>query len=147
MSLYSHRHVKIRLTRKERLWSCVILLESLLRCWALLCGVQHRENCLPAPASFFSRPTCPCCSENCCTALGPPSRPHPSTWLSTNTFCSTQVSLHLLTLLSCSWKCMEMERGPVQKGEQRRACSSFLFLEPLSFLFACERKFYYCGYI
>lgn len=80
-----------------------------------------------SPCLFFSRPTCPCCSENCCTALGPPSRPHPNTWLSMNTSCSTQVSRHLQTLLSCSWKCMETERGPVQRGEQRRARLSLFF--------------------
>lgn len=59
MSLYSHRHVKIRLKRRERLWSCVILFESLLKCWALLCGAQHRGNCLPTPASFFSKANLP----------------------------------------------------------------------------------------
>ena len=80
-----------------------------------------------SPCLFFSRPICPCCSENCCTVLEPPSRPRPNTWLNTNTFCSTQVLRHLLTLLSCSWKCMETERGPVRRGEQRSALLSLLF--------------------
>lgn len=88
---------------------------------------QHWEKLPSSPCLFFSRRTCLCCSENCCTVLGPPSRHHPSTWLSMNTFCSTQVLHPLLTLLSCSWRCMEMERGPVQRGEQRRALSSLLF--------------------
>jgi hypothetical protein len=42
-----------------------------------------------------------------------------------STFCSTPVSHLLLTLLNCSWRFMEMERGPVRKGEQGRGLFCF----------------------
>ena len=87
-----------------------------------------------------SRPTCLCCSKNCCTALGLPSRPHPSTWLNANTVCSTQVLRPPLILLSCSWKCMEMGKGPVQRGKPKRAALSLIFWNGSELSLSCERK-------
>lgn len=77
MSLYSHRHVKIRLTRRERLWSCVILFESLLRCWAILCVAQHRENCHPTSASFFQGQPAPAAARTAALRSGRQADPIP----------------------------------------------------------------------
>lgn len=118
------------LTRRKGLLFCVTLFVKAFGGAEPCVGSGHWENYLQ-PCLFFSGPTCLCCSENCCTALGRQRSQsqylaqHEHLLLNTS-IASPADSSELLM------KCMEMEKAQ-SRGEPRRAALSLIFWTALSF--------------
>lgn len=129
-------------TDKERraLALCLLVCESLLRCWALVCGAQHLDNCLPAPASSFQGQPAPVAARTAalCSGCQADSIPVPGSARTPSAQHKYCVACWLFRATHGSaWKWKEAQSREVSREELGCPCFSGI---TLSFSCACERK-------